>query len=223
MAYQLMGYNPVWVFTKVAQLSRLPTNPQGWVEITNPDGTSSWLKVSSMPANKTEKAALAAAGPLLGLISAILGLIMSHQSAKVTPKQAWLAYTLSISLVAVLYYLRTPMRVGGDEYDIAVNLNIPKSLVETLLMLGYLACLVFGLLELPAWRTRLTWLSSILLGATATGLLMVLLDPIIIAQIDVGNAWFQPVIGYSLPVFITILAAFVGVWFWVHWQTRASK
>lgn len=223
MFYQIMGYEPAWAFTKLVQMSEPPTHPADWTPVINPDGSTNWLKVRSMPEDKTEKAALAAAGPLFGLLSAVLGLIIYHRTARATSQQVWLTYILTISLVAVLYYLRAPMRMGGDEYNIAVNLNIPKSLVETLFMLGYLACLVLGLLELPAWKARLTWLSSILLGSIATGLPMALLDPIIIAQIDVGNVWFQPVFGYSLPVLITILAAFIGVWFWVRWQVRMTK
>ena len=218
MAYQVMGHEPAWVFTKVAQLSELPTNPNDWVEVTNPDGTSNWLKVSSMPTDKTEKAFMAAAGPLLGLLSAILGLIMSRRSVRVTSRQAWLAYTLSISIVAVLYYLRAPMRTGGDEYDIALNLGIAKSFVEIPFTLGYLACLTFALLGLDTWKIRLKWLGTILLGTVAMGIPMAMLDPVIITQIDAGNPWFQPVIGYSLPVFLTILLTFGGVWAWVRHQ-----
>jgi len=223
MVYQVMGHEPVWAFTKMVQMSELPTNPAAWVEITNPDGSTNWLKVSSMPTGKTEKAIMAAAGPLLGLLSAVLGLVMSHRSVKATTKQIWLAYAITVSLVAVLYYLRSPMRIGGDEYDVAVNLDIAKAFIEFPLVLGYLACLVLGLRELSTWRVRFTWLGTILLGSIATGLPMALLDPIIIAQVDAGNAWFQPVIGYSLPVFLTILITIIGIWIWSRWQEGLSK
>lgn len=192
--YQVMGHEPVWVFTKVVQMWELPSNPYEWVEITNSDGSSNWLKVSSMPTGKTEKAILAAAGPLLGLLSAIPGLVMSRRSARVTSKQAWLAYTLSISLAAVLYYLRASMRTGGDEYEIAVSVGVAKTIVEIPLALGYLTCLVLGLRELPVWKVRFMWLGTILLGAIATGLPMAFLDPILIVQVDAGNPWFQPVL-----------------------------
>lgn len=218
LVYQMMGHEPVWAFTKVVQMSEPPTNPNGWVEIANPDGSSNWLKVSSMPTGKTEKAVMAATGPLLGLLSAILGLVMSRRGVKATSKKAWLAYAITISLVAVLYYLRSPMRTGGDEYDIAVNLGIAKSLVEIPFILGYLACLILGLRELPTWKIRFTWLGTILFGSIATGLPMALLDPIIIAKVDAGSPWFQPVIGYSLPVFFTILITFFGIWAWARWQ-----
>lgn len=41
---------------------------------------------------------MAAAEPLLGLLSAVLGLFMTRRSVKVASKQAWLAYALTISL-----------------------------------------------------------------------------------------------------------------------------
>jgi len=217
LSFQLTGREATWVFTKVAQMSEPPTNPAEWTEITSADGSSSWSKVSSMPSG-TGRAAMAAAGPLLALLGAAIGLVTSRRSNKATSKQAWLAFVLTISLVAVLYYLRAPARTGGDEYDIAVNLGIAKSFIEIPLTLGYLACLVFGLLELPTWKIRFTWLGTILIGAVATALPMVLLDPFIIKQVDAGNPWVQPILGYSLPVFITVVLTFIGVWTWTRWQ-----
>ena len=222
-AYQVMGHEPVWAFTKVVQMSdAIPSNPDEWTEIANPDGSSNWIKVNSMPTSETEKAITAAAGPLLGLLGAAIGLVISRRSTKITSKQIWLVFVIAISLAAVLYYLRAPMRTGGDEYDVAVNLGIAKPFIEIPLTLGYLACLVFGLLELPTWKIRFTWLGTILIGAVATALPMVLFDPFIITQVDAGSPWVQPILGYSLPVFITIVLTFIGLWAWTRWQEGAS-
>jgi len=169
-----------------------------------------------------EEAIAAVAGPLTGLLSAVLGLVVSRRSKKVTSRQAWLAYTLSISLVAVLYYLRAPMRTGGDEYDVAVNLGIAKAFVEISLALGYLACLVLGLRELPAWRVRFGWLGTILLGAILTGIPMAFIDPGIIAQVDAGNPWVRSVLGYSLPVLLTIILTLLGLLVWTRSQYPAK-
>ena len=222
--YQVMGHEPVWAFTKVVQMSETtPFRPDEWTMKTYSDGATNWLKVSSLPTEGMEEALAALAGPLLGLLSAIFGLIMSRRNIKNTSKQTWHAFVLTISLVAVLYYLRAPTRTGGDEYDIAVNLGISKALVEIPLTLGYLVCLILGLRDLTTWRVRFTWLGAILLGAITTGLPMVLLDPIIIAQVDSGNPWFQPVVGYSLPVFLTIAITFFGIWAWTRSEEGASK
>lgn len=219
LVYQVMGHEPVWGFTRLVQMSdTTPSNPGEWTQKTYPDGTTNWLKVSSLPGGKAEEAAAAAAGPLAGLLGAVLGLVMSRRSIKVTSKQVWLAYALTASLVAVLYYVRSPMRSGGDEFDVAVQLGIARSLIEIPLTLGFVTCLVLGLRELPAWHTRFVWLGTILLGGIATGLPMAMIDPIIFAKVDAGNPWFQPVIGYSLPVFLTVILALFGVWIWARWQ-----
>jgi len=220
LVYQIMGHEPVWAFTKVVQMSGPPTNPADWVEITTPDGSSNWLKVSSMPTGKTEKAIMAAAGPLLGLFSAVLGLFMTRRSAKATSKQVWLAYVLTISFVAVLYYLRSPIRTGGDEYDIATQLGVAKSFIEIPFGLVYLTCLALCLRELSSWRTRLIGLGTILLGGIVTGTLMAIADPLVIAQVDAGDPWFQPVLGYSLPVFAVIVLTVLGIWGWYRWQDK---
>jgi len=220
MVYQIMGHEPVWAFTKVVQMSEPPTNPADWVEITNPDGLSNWLKVSSMPTAKAEKAIMAAAGPLLGLFSAVLALFMSRRSANVASRQVWLVYALTISLVAVLCYLRSPIRTGGDEYDIAMQLGVAKAIIEIPLGLAYLTCLILSLRELSSWRIRLKWLGSILFGSIITGLLMTIVDPLVIAQVDAGNPWFQPVLGYSLPVFMVIVLTIIGIWGWFRWQDK---
>lgn len=222
--YQVMGHEPIWAFTKVVQMSETtPSHPDEWALKTYPDGTTNWLKVSSLPTEGMEEAITAAAGPLLGLLSAALGLIMSRKNIKVTSRQVWLAYVLSISLVMVLYYLRASTRTGGDEHDIAVNLGIAKAFVEIPLALGYLACLIMGLRELSTWKIHLTWLAMILFGSIVTGLPMTLLDPFIITQVNASNPWFQPVIGYSLPIFIIIILTLLGVWAWSRWQEGASK
>jgi len=221
---QVMGHEPIWAFTKVVQMSEAtPSHPDEWTLKTYPDETTNWLKVTSLPNGNMEKAIAAIAGPLAGFLSAALGLVILRQSGKATSKQVWRAYALTISLVATLYYLRAPTRTGGDEYDIAVNMGVEKFLVEIPLALGYLACLVLGLRELSTRKTRLMWLGTILLGSITTGLPMALLDPIIIAQVDAGNPWFQSVFGYSLPVFLTIGTTLFGVWAWSHWQERTSQ
>jgi hypothetical protein len=219
LVYQVMGHEPVWAFTKVVQMSETtPSQPEEWTQKTYPDGTTNWSRVSSLPTGNVEESASAAAGPLAGLLSAILGFFMARRSVSVTFKQGWLAYVLTISLVAVLYYLRAPMRTSGDEYDIAVNFGIAKGFIEFPLAHGYLTCLALRMGELSTWRTRFVWLGATLFGSILTGIPMASIDPIIITQVDAGNSWIQPVIGYSLPVFRTIVLTFFGVWAWGRWQ-----
>jgi len=102
LIYQILGYEPVWAFTKVVQMSEtIPSHPDEWTLKTYPDGTANWLKVSSIPTGNMEEVVAAVAGPLLGLLSAVLGLVMSRRSMKVSSRQVWIIYVITISLVAV--------------------------------------------------------------------------------------------------------------------------
>lgn len=219
MVYQLLGHEPVWAFTKQVQIWETPpVNPDEWVETRGSGGEQGWLKLSSPLVGKVENAAAAAAGPLAGLLGAALGIIVTSRSQNIRWQQIGLAFSLTASLTAVLYYLRAPIRTGGDEYDIAVQLGIAKTAVEIPFALAFAACLAMGLRQLPSWHIRLRWLGAILLGSVVTGVLMVLADPFIIAQVDAGSGWFRPIIGYSLPVFVVNVLALVGLWLWSRWQ-----
>jgi len=221
MVYQIRGRDPVWGFTKIVQIwDTPPVNPNVWVEIRGTEGEPGWLKLSSPLKGKAENVIASAAGPLAGLLGAVLGLVLARWSRKITWQQIGLVFSLAASLVAVLYYLRSPIRTGGDEYDIAVQLGIAKPFVEGLLLLAFIACLMLGLRILPTWRTRLYWLGTILLGSVVTGIPMVMADPFVIAQVDTGNPWFQSVLGYSLPVFVVILLTCVGICAWSRWQNK---
>jgi len=223
MVYQIMGHDPVWGFTKLVQIwDTPPINPDVWIMTSGSEGEPGWWKLSSPLVGKTENVIATATGPLAGLLGAILGLVVARRSRKITWKQIGVIFSFASSLVAVLYYLRSPLRTGGDEYDIAVQLGIAKSFIELPLALAFIACLILGLRELPTWRIRLTWLGTILLGSIATGLPMAMADPFVIAQVDAGNFWFQPVIGYSLPVFVIIVLTLFGIWGWSRWQEKGS-
>ena len=217
LVYQVLGHEPVWAFTKLVQIWETPpTNPAAWVETRGAEGEQGWLKLATPLTGKVEEAAAAAAGPLAGLLGAMLGLLIAARGQTVRWRQIGLAFTLSLSLTAVLYYLRAPLRAGGDEYDVAVQLGLATSAIEIPFALAYAACLAMGLRQLPTWHGRLTWLGTILLGSVATGILMVLADPFIIAQVDLGSRWVQPVLGYALPVLAVNVLVLIGLGLWVR-------
>ncbi|HRJ42760.1 MAG TPA: hypothetical protein PL105_12820 [Caldilineaceae bacterium] len=224
MVYQLTGHSPVWGFTKLVQIwDTPPINPAGWVAVRGPDGEPGWLRLSSPVASTAEEAVSAAAGPLAGLFGALLGLALALLSKKLVLKQVGLAFSLSASLAAVLYYLRSPLRTGGDEYDLAISLGVSKSLVEIPLALAFAICLIWALRELPSWRARATWLGTLLLGSAAMGIAMMSADSLVIAQVDAGNPWFRPILGVTFPVFLANGLALIGIWLWVRWQTKHTR
>ena len=215
LVYQVTGHEPVWAFTKMVQIWETPpTNPAAWVETRGAEGEQGWLKLGSPLVGKVENGVAAAAGPMAGLLGAILGLLIASRSQNTRRRQIGLAFALSVSLTAVLYYLRAPLRTGGDEYDVAVQLGVVKTAVDIPLALAFAACLAIGLRQLSSWRVRGKWLGTVFLGSAATGMLMVFADPLIITQVDAGNGWFQPIMGYSLPVFVVNGLALVGILIW---------
>jgi len=124
LVYQLMGHEPVWAFTKLVQIWETPpNNPSEWVKTRGSEGELGWLKLSSPIVGKVENAVAAATGPLAGLLGAVLGLFIASRSQDMHWRQIGLAFSLTASLTAVLYYLRAPIRTGGDEYGIAITLS----------------------------------------------------------------------------------------------------
>jgi hypothetical protein len=221
MVYQVMGRDPVWGFTKLVQLWQAPpAHPDQWVEIGGEEGERGWLRLSSLAESKAEDVIATAAGPLAGLLGAVLGLVVSRSGRDPAFRQMGLALALSASLVAVLYYGRSAMRTSRDEANIAAQLGVARALIEVPLGLAFATCLVFGLRELASWRARLKWLGAVLLGSVATGIPMALADPLVISQVDAGHPLFRPILGYSLPVVLANGLALTGLWIWYRWQQR---
>jgi len=222
MIYQLMGRDPVWGFTKLVQIwDTPPLAPEDWTE-TSFNGEPGWLKIKSPQESKAEKVIATAAGPIAGLMAAVAGLVLMKKSSNQTIKQIGLVLTLNTSLVAIIYYLRSASNPGGDEFNLAMMLGVPVSLINHLLGLGFAICLVFAIRKLPTWKTGLKWLGVVLLGSAATGIPLAFADQFIIAQVDSGNPWFNPVLGYALPVFLVYLGTLFIVWFWYKFQSRSK-
>ena len=81
MVYELMGHQPAWAFTKLVQMWETPpSNPSDWVETRGSEGEQGWLKLSFPIIGEVENAVAAAAGPLAGLLGAVLGLIIASRS-----------------------------------------------------------------------------------------------------------------------------------------------
>jgi hypothetical protein len=171
LVYQVMGRDPVWGFTKLVQVwDTPPLNPEEWTE-TSFEGDSGWLKISS-PA---------------GFLAAIMGIVALKKSTATTVKQIGLALTLSISIAAVLYYLRSASRIGGDEYELASLMNISATPINIFFGFGFGLCLFIAIRTLPTWQMAMKWLGTVFLGSLVTGVPLFFADSYIIAQIGVGN------------------------------------
>ena len=138
VVYQLYHRNPTWGFIGMVQRWETPPkSPDHWVETSAPGVGKGWLRLDSLPDSKTENGLEAAAGPIASLLCAILGLLIAYRSDKRAFKRIGLLLALVISFSMVLYYLRSPLRIIGDEYNVAIQLNIPKALLAQLAFLNH--------------------------------------------------------------------------------------
>ncbi|MDP1624550.1 MAG: hypothetical protein Q8L64_02155, partial [bacterium] len=179
LAYQVYHRNPTWGFIGLVQLwNTQPENPNNWVKTSTPEGEIGWLRLDSLPTEKSEIAIIGAAGPIASLLCAYLGLCLAYKykNNDVVFKYTSLMLALSTALVMTLYYLRSPLRVIGDEYDIATYLGVAKIVMEIPLALFFISCLVFGLRLLNSWQARTTWLISSFLGSLSSGILLMIFD-----------------------------------------------
>ena len=46
--------------------------------------------------------------------------------------------------------------------------------------------------------------------------------PIIFFLLTFAYSWFQPVIGYMMPVFVVNVLTFIGIWAWFRCQDKES-
>jgi hypothetical protein len=204
--FQVTGHRPVWAFTSIAQVwDTPPLNPAGWEAITAPDGEKGWRKLTSAP-GRTVNAIDDAAGPLAALFSVVAGLLLYRFSKKPAVRLSGLILTLITGLLMTFYYARS-----GDEGFLAAFLGIPKMVFDIPLGLAFFTCLLLGLRELKTWKNGLKVVGALVPGMLLTAGVMVLVDPFIRAGVNVENSFFQPVLGFSLPVFVTYCLAVLGL------------
>ncbi|HEC35167.1 MAG TPA: hypothetical protein ENI39_01375 [Anaerolineae bacterium] len=222
---QLFGRNPVMSFTGLVGRDEQPANPEGWVEFTAPDGEQVWLYLTSLPSSAVEWIVMSAAGPLAQLAVMIIGLLFAHFSRGGLLRGIGLLLALINSLGPMLYQIKsTFVGAGGDEYLIAYYLGLPEYAITVPLALASAAGLVVGLWELDGWRRRLKWLAVLLIGYLPQGPLLMLANNITQTQVAMGNRFFQPVLGFSLPVVIVSgFALFVLFVVLVRWEMSLSS
>ena len=220
--YQSYGRGPVWGFIGLVQLwDTPPLQPAEWVKTSLPDGEQGWLRLTSPINSKVEEIISAAAGPIASLLGAVLGLLLVYRSKDRPIKQIGLTLTLITSFTMSLYYLRSPLRTGGDEYAIAFQLGIAKSLIEIPFAIAFIACLIWGVRELETWKIRLPWLAVILFNSISIGLTLNYVDIFLRSQVNESNPLFRPVLGFSLPVVIVNSLAFLGLWIWWYMMRKS--
>ncbi len=197
------GRDPVWGFTRLVQVwGETPPDPQTWERIESPAGEVGWLKLDALPQTRLEEMLFAMAGPAASLLGLLAGLWLMQRAAHPGWRHFGRGLALTISLGMSLYYLRAPWRTGGDEVNFARAAGIAPWGVNLSLALLFLLGLVLALRALPDWKSRGKCTAAIFLGSTMAGVLLFFLDQWVLKGILAGRAFFQPLLGFSLPVFI---------------------
>ena len=216
--YQVNERDPVWGFTSLVQIWETPpTNPDDWVTMTTPEGVQGWLRLSSLTESSTEEFIASAAGPIASLLGVIFGLLIYRSTNEPATKYVGLQFALLGAVIMSMYYLRSPMRSSGDEYWMALELGIPKYLVDIPLGLAFLTCLSIGMKQLGNWKIRLKWFGAFVIGAFPLGFALNQANIIVRTQVDLGNSLFNPVFGISFPVIVVNVLGVIGVWVWWRW------
>jgi len=221
---QLFGRGPVMSFTGLVQRDEPPAHPEEWAEFTAPDGELVWFHLTSLPDSRAEWLLMVAAGPLAQLVAMIAGLLVSRYAGREVIRGAGLILALINSFGPTLYQIRSTFSgAGGDEYFIAYLLNTPKYAITIPIALASALGFAVGMGELAGWRLRLKWLASLCIGLLAQGPLLMLANRVTQAQVNLGNPFFRPVFGFSLPVVVTnALALLALVVVMVGWDNSLS-
>jgi len=213
--YGVLGMEPVWSVNSLAQIwDDLPLHPENWSEFITPNGESGWIRMTSAP-SQTENVFGLFMGPLASLLGVMVGLALVRLRKDAATRQIGAVLVLTISLPMIQYYLRGPWRHTGDEYFIATYLGIPKYTLDMPFGLLFLMGFVLTLYWLGDWRTRLKWLGITTLGSMPMGLFIMYINGWVISQINQENRFFQPLLGFALPVFVfnvAVLALLVAWW-----------
>jgi len=164
------------------------------------------------------------AGPVASILGAILGLSLMYWNSVPITRQMGLIMSLTGSFIMSMYYLRGFSRMGGDEYFLAANLGIHKYIIDIPFGLSFIIAFIAGILALGDWRTMLKWFGAMILGSLPSGLLIMKANSIVLAQVNLDNQLFRPLLGWSLPVIIvnTIVCLVLLMW-WKQAKIRSSS
>ncbi len=210
----LFGRGPTWGTSSLVQLAdREPLRPEEWVRYVTADGDESWLRLTSLPATDTEWILFFGAALILQLLAIVVGLVIARRAVGARVRALGLLLALVNALGMCVYYaLSAPRGIGGDEANLGDYLGVPATLVAATFAIAALVGLGMVLQALAGRRERvrigLLSLGIILLE----GPLIMLANNLVRDQVDAGNPFFLPVLGFSLPVLVVAALAIATAW-----------
>ena len=165
--------------------------------------------------------AVAAAGPLVTLVLAVIGLVLVYRQQERFGKRIGVLLIVGNSVTALvnhlLYFIRGSQ---GDERWIAQYLQVPEMLVRTPFIVFYLVALFLGFRTGEASFRKPKWVGGLLLLPMGLSGLVAALDVLAWNEMEQSNVLFQPIGGISAMVLIVNALAVLGL---VYTLTRGRR
>ena len=218
----LFGRGPTWGTSSLVQLAdREPLRSEEWMRYVTPDGDVSWLRLASLPASDAEWILFFVAALLFQLVAIVVGLVIARRAAGARLRALGLLLALVNAIGMCAYYAISALRgIGGDEKNLGDYLGVPATLVAATFAAAALIGLVLVLGELAGRRERVR-IGLLSLGIILVeGPLIMLANNAVRDQVDAGNPFFLPVLGFALPV-LMVAALAIGIAWWATGEPAA--
>ena len=197
----IYGSNPVWGFSSVIQKwDEVPETPSDWEALTLPPGASGWVKLKP-PESDLEQVLFDGMGPVFSLSAFLLFLAASYFATSDKRRKLLLLGVFSLGFSLGFYYLRAHSSYWGDEKSLAHTLGVSIYLFNIPLMIIYFAGLIYAIVNLYKLNFGMRQILLVVITTIGTGIAMNRSQFIVTQQVDAGNSLFDPVFGFSTPVF----------------------
>ncbi|MCJ7710671.1 MAG: hypothetical protein MUQ32_07535 [Chloroflexi bacterium] len=218
----LFGRGPTWGTSSLVQLSdREPLRPEEWVRYVTTDGDGSWLRLTSLPTTDAEWILFFVAALLFQLLAIVVGRVIARRAVGARVRALGLLLALVNALGMCAYYALGALRgIGGDEANLGDYLGVPATLVAATFAIAALVGLGLVLQALAGRRERVR-IGLLSLGIILVeGPLIMLANNAVRDQVDAGNPFFLPVLGFSFPVLVGAALA-IGIAWWATGEPAA--
>ena len=218
------GGRATWGFSSPIQMwDQAPRDESVWEPISLPTGDTGWVKFEN-PDTKSGEILFNSLGPIFSLAAFMIFLLSYVRSQSEQHQKLLLIGIFLLTFTLGFYYLTANTKVWSDEKAMAYLLDTTDLLFIIPLALIYFAGLAFSSVQLYKLGFRAKHFLIFIVTNIGTGVLMNRTQQIIIQQVDNGNALFNPILGFSAPVFLFFAFCFgLFAYLWRRWDIGVQK
>ena len=217
----IYGSESNWGFSSVIQVwDAPPQNPDEWEAVTLPVGNTGWVKFTP-PRNDLERMLFDSMGPIFSLSAFLVSLVIYGQAKIEERRKILLIGIFLLGFTLGFYYLRAHNSYWGDEKSLAYHLGISIFLFNIPLCLTYFSGMIFAIIQLRRLKFKFGQFVLITVTTIATGIAMNRAQTLVTRQVDAGNIIFNPILGFSIPVFLVFVMCFIL--FVTIWRSAVSQ